>query len=552
MISYNTRGFSKNKEDVCNYLLKTHFSHNKLTLLCNQEHFLLKANCYKIKKALPGFFMLIKPAVKNAHDKGRPKGGLFIAVPDILKNEVNDVSPAFWRTQAITLKIGSSRILLINTYFPTDPGTVILDETELCETLQSVREVIEQSNFDRIVWLGDLNADFARKTGHVRCVGNFINEMNFIKACDNFQFDFTHYQEVNDITHTSTVDHILWNETTHDTIGDAGVIHMTENSSDHCPVYCELNVSLTPPDDSPIRRPAPPKPSWIRATEDQKDNFKNNLEESLLEIKIPESLLHCHDVHCDDPAHSEEADNFIVDILQSVEKAAYDELPVPAKQNLRKQKSPKPGWLRLVHPYRETAQFWYQVWDSAGRPLNNQLHLIMKRTRNIFHYQVRKLRKASDAITKNMLLDACLNSDSNLFSEIKKLRKSDPCVANTMDGVTVRVDEHFKNIYSNLYNSVDDKEDLENLAEDVDKKVNFCHLHEVWKVTPEVVKKAAHNLRNSKTDPVYNFSSDCIKNGPDILFSYLASVFRTFLIHGKVSLFLLLATLVPLIKDKIK
>ena len=120
-------------------------------------------------------------------------------MPDIIKNEVNDVSPAFWRTQAITLKIGSSRILLINTYFPTDPGTVILDETELCETLQSVREVIEQSNFDRIVWLGDLNADFARKTGHVRCVGNFINEMNFIKACDNFQFDFTHYQEVNDI-----------------------------------------------------------------------------------------------------------------------------------------------------------------------------------------------------------------------------------------------------------------------------------------------------------------------------------------------------------------
>ena len=119
-----------------------------------------------------------------------------------------------------------------------------------------------------------------------------------------------------------------------------------------------------------------------------------------------------------------------------------------------------------------------------------------------------------------------------------------------MDGVTDRVDEHFKNIYSNLYNSADDKDDLNILAEDVDKKVNFCHLHDVWKVTPEVVKEVARNLRDSKTDPVYNFSSDCIKNGPDILFSYLASVFRTFLIHGKVSLFLLLATLVPLIKDK--
>ena len=59
----------------------------------------------------------------------------FTGVPDILKNEVKDVSPAFWRAQAIILKIGSSRILLINTYFPTDPGTVVFDENELFETL---------------------------------------------------------------------------------------------------------------------------------------------------------------------------------------------------------------------------------------------------------------------------------------------------------------------------------------------------------------------------------------------------------------------------------
>ena len=81
LISYNTRGFSKNKEDVCNYLLKSHFGGKKLTLLCNQEHFLLKSNSYKIKKALPGYFVLIKPAIKTNHDKGRPKGGLFTLQP---------------------------------------------------------------------------------------------------------------------------------------------------------------------------------------------------------------------------------------------------------------------------------------------------------------------------------------------------------------------------------------------------------------------------------------------------------------------------------------
>ena len=210
---------------------------------------------------------------------------------------------------------------------------------------------------DKIIWLGDLNADFVRKTGHVKCVEDFINENNLIKACDNFHIDFTHCQEVNDITHTSTVHHILWNEATNDAIDDVGVIHITENSSDHCPVYCELNVSLIPPDDSPVRKPASPKPSWSRATLEQRDDFRNHLEEALLEIEIPVSIQDCHDVHCDDPAHSEKADDFIADILLSIEKAAYGKLPVPAQPTLRKQKSSKPGWQELVHPYRESAQF---------------------------------------------------------------------------------------------------------------------------------------------------------------------------------------------------
>ena len=89
------------------------------------------------------------------------------------------------------------------------------------------------------------------------------------------------------------------------------------------------------------------------------------------------------------------------------------------------------------------------------------------------------------------------------------------------------------------------------MCDSVEKKVNVCHLHDVRKVTPAIVKEAANNLKDSKTDPTYNFSSDCIKNGPENLFSLLSSVIKTFLIHGKVTLLLLLATLVPLIKDKL-
>ena len=419
LISYNTRGFSKHKGDVCNFLLSPEFNGDKLTILCNQEHFVLKANSYRIRKALPGYFSIIKPAVKTTHDKGRPKGGLFIAVPDCIKNDIKDVSPAFWRTQAVNVTIGASRILIINSYFPTDPGTVVLDESELLETFQSIRHVIEVNDFDKIYWLGDINTDFVRKTGHVKCVENFVNEYQFTKAWDNFYVDFTHYQDTGDITHTSTVDHILWNDATSETIVDAGVIHIPENTSDHCPVYCVVNISERPANETPNVKPAPPKPSWKRATQDQKDHFKDSLENLLTQVEVPVSLANCKDVHCTNPTHCEEADSFIIQILQCVERSAYSNLPVPAPPKPKNSRSNKPGWHSLVQPYRDTAHFWHQVWNSAGRPLNTQLHTIMKRTRNIFHYQVRKLKKTSDTISRNKLLDACINGESDLFTEIK-------------------------------------------------------------------------------------------------------------------------------------
>ena len=76
----------------------------------------------------------------------------------------------------------------------------------------------------------------------MNCVKNFIEELNIKKALDNYHVDFKHYQEMNGITHTSTVDHIFWNEASEDKIVDAGVVHLPENTSDHCPVYCVIDV----------------------------------------------------------------------------------------------------------------------------------------------------------------------------------------------------------------------------------------------------------------------------------------------------------------------
>ena len=119
-----------------------------------------------------------------------------------------------------------------------------------------------------------------------------------------------------------------------------------------------------------------------------------------------------------------------------------------------------------------------------------------------------------------------------------------------MDNVKTDIPGHFRGIYKNLYNSHDDDAQVAEISSEVNARINISHLVDIDKVTPEIVRKAASHLNNGKSDPSYTYSSDCIKNGPDLLYQHLSVVLKSFLIHEHVTLFLLLATLVQIIKHK--
>ena len=102
-----------------------------------------------------------------------------------------------------------------------------------------------------------------------------------------------------------------------------------------------------------------------------------------------------------------------------------------------------------------------------------------------------------------------------------------------------------------MYNSVEDAENMTKLSEKVELKVGEYSLEDVAKVTPKVVKEAASKLKPGKTDPVFSFSSDCIKVDSENLTDLLSIIIQCYLVHGHVTRFLLLATLVPIIKDKL-
>ena len=538
------------------YLVSPQCVGNKIPILCNQENFILKANSYRLFQACPDFQFFINPAVKIVNDPGRPMNGMFICIPNTIKNNVIDVSPGHWRVQAIVIKSEQAKTLLINSYFPWDQRESVTgkqeDNGELLETLGVIRNLVENVECDAVAWAGDINAEFSCNSRHTVLVEELLQELNFSTAWDKFDIDFSCTYERGGISYTSVLDHFFFSDPLFTEVTEAGVIHSIDNSSDHSPIFCilrSMNINFSA---SQKAQPSP-KPSWKKADNIQKENFKTVLDLRLESIAIPTQVSECKKIHCQDETHLAAIDWFAAEVLEGLQDSAENTLPVPKGGHKEDQNKRKvtPGFREHVQPAKETAHFWHCIWKSAGRPQNTELHRIMKQTRNMYHLQFRKCQRSEATIKKSKLLNACLNGNGDLFKEIKHMRKTKTVCADSMDGKHDDIPGHFRNIYSNLYNSVNDAEDVEDIRKEVETKINEASIEDVEKVTPDEVRMAAERLKPGKSDPSYSFSSDCLKVKSDLLSEYLAKLIQSFLVHGYVPPFMLLATLVPIVKDKL-
>ena len=172
---------------------------------------------------------------------------------------------------------------------------------------------------------------------------------------------------------------------------DAGVIHHSHNKSDHCLVYFVFN-SLEIQQESFLKKSSRPKPSWRHACAEERNNYRNMLDEKLDCVICPASVTICQDVHCKSKEHREMLIIFEADVLYSIQEAAESTLPTPKATSMDKHKKSL-ACLEEVKEHKETASFWFNIWMSAGRPTNTQLHTIIKRTRKVFHFVIRKCKK---------------------------------------------------------------------------------------------------------------------------------------------------------------
>ena len=86
----------------------------------------------------------------------------------------------------------------------------------------------------------------------------------------------------------------------------------------------------------------------------------------------------------------------------------------------------------------------------------------------------------------------------------------------------------------------------------VENLIDVASKEEVWKVSGDSVKAAVDKLKANKSDVSGSYVSDALKHAPDLLYEQLATIFRSWLIHGTVTPSLLACSFLPLLKSGLK
>ena len=105
---------------------------------------------------------------------------------------------------------------------------------------------------------------------------------------------------------------------------------------------------------------------------------------------------------------------------------------------------------------------------TYGRPSRGVLKDIMARTRNMYHYSIRRVKKMSGAHQASKLFEASEKGSVDLLKEMKIIKgskKADHDLPDLVAGVTGEdlIVEEFRKMYQTLYNSWDTSEGVESI-----------------------------------------------------------------------------------------
>ena len=505
--------------------------------------------------------MFIVPAMKNTTQvsRGRGSGGLVTLWSKSLTKYVSKINCTNYRLQATKFSFPGGPLLIMNSYFPCDPRVANFDESEVLNLLAEIKSVASRAECPNVLIAADLNCHFARQTRFTSLVEeSLVVDLGLNIMWQNpdsdpshiiQHVDYTHLQVVKNVPAFSTIDHFAVSQSVYNVVSEAGTLHSGDNPSNHSAIFAKLRVGELDLELETLS--SEPKISWDKANEDAKLNYKNVLSSKLSNISVQPECIECQDFHCKD--HSEFIEDHTIKVLEAIESAGKECLPSLGGSKKGGNFTPIPGWSEYVKPYKDESKFWFSIWSSQGMPRQGDVFSMMRQSKNQYKYAVRRLKTARNKIQNDKFVSSLLKGGVNVFQEIKKYRGSKPAVSSRIDNEVgaANIANHFASIYSKLYNRVDLGEKLDMISKDLENEIGAHSIAQVNRIDEKLVREALNKMKGNKRDAIFDTVSDCYINGPPELVTHLTILVRLFLSHGLVPFFILLCTLMPLVKDNL-
>lgn len=517
-------------------------------MLLLQEHWLSESQLVELGHINPRYFYHGICGFDNSDILlGRPYGGCAIFWRSDIVAVVETVNTGSRRLCCIRMSSDTWRLLIVNVYLPYEDDDNSSDEFMV--QLSNIEYLINQHADCHVIIGGDFNVDFYRHRSHTDLLTNFCERMTMTPSVrhTNYRVDYTYHFNMNRF---NTLDHFIVSECLFNSICLVDVIHDGVNLSDHDPLVMQISLNsefLTFKAKLHVQRLA-----WYQANEDKLNDYKLRLEYFLRGIDVPVDALTCRDLMCRDADHFHKLNLYAKDISTACRTAA--DLSIPHTGTSSHEGRCVPGWSEYVEPEREKSIFWHRIWMDCGRPKTGTVADIMRRTRALYHYAVRRVKRDEQELVRQRFADALLSSDNrDLWSEVKKINGKKALPAGVVDGLSTpeSISEFFAHKYQVLYSSVPyNLQDLQSKRDIIDSRILEDGYSKDCVVTADEVASVINRLKPNKQDGNEGLSSNHFRNAGLQLHVHTSCLFSGMLGHGYVPDDFLLSTALPIPKGR--
>ena len=330
------------------------------------------------------------------------------------------------------------------------------------------------------------------------------------------------------------------------------VIDQGTNLSNHKPICFSINFAIKCMHNNDQKNVVTIL-DWHKATEEHKQNYNALLNYYLTNIPLNDEVLSCSNMLCQ--TQDESVFKLFDDISSIMNKCAWLSIPrrVIGRQHIA-------GWNESVNEYREKAMFWHDIWKSCGRPVSGQVADLRRFTRTKYHWAVKQAKKGSDNTIKDKTALALMRCNFDSFwTTLKTMNSSKTAQVHIVDKVEgdQNIADLFRDIYSNLYNCIEDNNiydiQLEIQNEVRDKcAVGLCRSPNCHNISTCMVERAIEKLNPHKKDVIYNLDTNNFIFGKGQLQGILAKLFQYMLTHGICNMKFFKSIINPIPKNKKK